>query len=95
MEGEFHRAEELAGEILRLCVALGGSITGEHGVGMEKKAYMTEMFSEADLEAMRQIRLALDPQELANRGKMFPGEAPALHFHGMHPLEKAGVISRE
>jgi len=94
--GEFERAEELAGEILRLCVALGGSITGEHGVGMEKKAYMPEMFSEADLAAMRRIRLALDPLELSNRGKMFPGgEAPALHQAGPHPLERAGVISRE
>ncbi|GEM84100.1 FAD-linked oxidase C-terminal domain-containing protein [Meiothermus hypogaeus] len=95
VEGELQRAEELAGEILRLCVALGGSITGEHGVGMEKKAYMTEMFSEDDLNAMQRIRQALDPGELANRGKMFPGEAPALRFHGAHPLEKAGVISRE
>lgn len=94
-EGELHRAEELAGEILKLCVALGGSITGEHGVGMEKKAYMSEMFTEADLAAMRRIRQALDPLELSNRGKMFPGEAPALRFHGAHPLEKAGVISRE
>jgi glycolate oxidase len=94
--GEFERAEELAGEILRLCVALGGSITGEHGVGMEKKAYMPEMFSEADLAAMRRIRLALDPLELSNRGKMFPGgEAPALHQAGPHPLERAGIISRE
>ncbi|AWR87586.1 FAD-linked oxidase C-terminal domain-containing protein [Meiothermus taiwanensis] len=94
--GELERAEELAGEILRLCVALGGSITGEHGVGMEKKAYMPEMFSEADLEAMRRIRRALDPFELSNRGKMFPGgEAPALHQAGPHPLERAGIISRE
>lgn len=94
-EGELHRAEELAGEILKLCVALGGSITGEHGVGMEKKAYMSEMFTEADLAAMWRIRQALDPLELSNKGKMFPGEAPALRFHGAHPLEKAGVISRE
>lgn len=96
IEGELERAEELAGEILRLCVALGGSITGEHGVGMEKKAYMPEMFSEADLTAMQRIRLALDPLELSNRGKMFPGgEAPALRQTGPHPLERAGVISRE
>ncbi|WP_337868097.1 FAD-linked oxidase C-terminal domain-containing protein [Meiothermus sp.] len=96
VEGELERAEELAGEILRLCVALGGSITGEHGVGMEKKAYMPEMFSETDLTAMRRIRLALDPLELSNRGKMFPGgEAPALRQTGPHPLERAGVISRE
>jgi glycolate oxidase len=94
--GELERAEELAGEILRLCVALGGSITGEHGVGMEKKAYMTEMFSEADLAAMQRIRRALDPLELSNRGKMFPGgEAPALKHSGPHPLEQVGVIWRE
>lgn len=94
--GELERAEELAGEILSLCVGLGGSITGEHGVGMEKKSYMTEMFSEADLALMQRIRRAIDPQELSNRGKMFPeGEAPSLTHHGAHPLEKAGVISRE
>jgi glycolate oxidase len=96
VEGELHRAEELAGEILKLCVGLGGSITGEHGVGMEKKAYMPEMFNEADLELMHRIRRAVDPDELSNRGKMFPGgEAPALAHHGAHPLEQAGVISRE
>lgn len=93
--GELERAEALAGEILKLCVALGGSITGEHGVGMEKRSYMTEMFSEDDLSAMQRIRQALDPGALANRGKMFPGEAPTLSFRGAHPLEKAGVISRE
>ncbi|MCL6527890.1 MAG: hypothetical protein K6T57_13555, partial [Thermaceae bacterium] len=74
----------------------GGSITGEHGVGMEKKEYMPEMFAEADLEAMRRIRRAVDPLELSNRGKMFPGgKAPAVTAHGAHPLEQAGVISRE
>lgn len=94
--GELERAEALAGEILGLCVTLGGSITGEHGVGMEKKAYMRQMFSEADLAAMRRIRQALDPLELANRGKMFPGDAaPATGHAGIHPLERAGVIWRE
>ncbi|MCL6569340.1 MAG: FAD-binding oxidoreductase, partial [Meiothermus silvanus] len=94
--GELERAEALAGEILRLCIRLGGSITGEHGVGMEKRQYLGEMFAEDDLEAMRRIRRAVDPEELSNRGKMFPGgEAPALRAHGAHPLEQAGVISRE
>ncbi|GEM87264.1 FAD-linked oxidase C-terminal domain-containing protein [Meiothermus granaticius] len=94
--GELERGERLAGEILRMCVRLGGTITGEHGVGMEKKEYMPEMFAEADLEAMRRIRRAVDPLELSNRGKMFPGgEAPAVTAHGAHPLEQAGVISRE
>ncbi|MDR7590829.1 MAG: FAD-linked oxidase C-terminal domain-containing protein, partial [Armatimonadota bacterium] len=60
------------GEILRLCIRLGGSITGEHGVGMEKRQYLAEMFSEPDLEVMRRLRRAMDPGEIANRGKMFP-----------------------
>lgn len=94
--GEFEKAESLAGEILRLCIVLGGSITGEHGVGMEKRDYMGELFSAVDLEVMQEIRRAFDPKEIANRGKMFPGgDAPALRHHGMHPLEQQGVISRE
>lgn len=94
--GALERAEALAGEILRLCIQLGGSITGEHGVGMEKREYLPEMFSETDLAVMKTIRHALDPQELSNRGKMFPGgEAPALHNRGPHPLEREGRISRE
>ncbi|MCS7234381.1 MAG: FAD-linked oxidase C-terminal domain-containing protein [Armatimonadota bacterium] len=70
--GELERAEELAGEILRLCIRLGGSITGEHGVGMEKRHYLAEMFSEQDLRVMRRLREAMDPGRIANRGKMFP-----------------------
>jgi glycolate oxidase len=70
--GELERAEKLAGEILHLCVKLGGSITGEHGVGMEKREYMPVMFDEADLDLMLRLRRAIDGQELANRGKMLP-----------------------
>ncbi len=94
--GALEKAEALAGEILALCVSLGGSITGEHGVGMEKRDYMPAMFSEQELDIMQALRRAIDPKEIANRGKMFPdGEAPALKQHGMHPLERQGVISRE
>ena len=94
--GELEKAEELAGEILRFCVRLGGSITGEHGVGIEKIAYMKDMFSDVNIEAMKRVRSAIDPGRLANRGKMLPeGEPPALKFHGPHPLEKEGRISRE
>ena len=95
-EGALERAEELAGETSRLCIRLGGSITGEHGVGMEKREYLAEMFSEKDIETMKRIRQSIDPKEISNRGKMIPGgEAPALKSHGPHPLERAGVISRE
>ena len=94
--GALERAEELAGEILSMCIELGGSITGEHGVGMEKLAYMPRMFSPTDLDVMTELRQAIDPAELANRGKMLPaGEAPALALRGPHPLEKQGIISRE
>lgn len=94
--GALEHAEKLAGEILQLCIQLGGSITGEHGVGMEKRAYMPDLFDPVSLETMKMIRRQIDPKEIANRGKMFPGgDAPALRMHGMHPLEKEGVISRE
>lgn len=96
LAGALEQAETLAGEILKLCINLGGSITGEHGVGMEKRDYMGILFNETDLDVMKAIRRQIDPKEIANRGKMFPGgEAPALKQHGMHPLEKQGIISRE
>jgi glycolate oxidase len=68
--GAVDRAEQLAADILRLCVELGGSITGEHGVGVEKRAYLSLMFGEDDLALMRRLRHAVDPDELANPGKM-------------------------
>jgi len=64
--------EELGGEILKLCVKVGGSISGEHGVGADKKCYMPDMFSEADLETMQFVRTVFNPQGLANPGKIFP-----------------------
>jgi glycolate oxidase len=94
--GAYEKAERLAGEIMRLCISYGGSITGEHGIGIEKRDYLPEMYGEADIEAMHRLRRACDPKEIANRGKMFPGsEAPSHRQVGMHPLEAAGVISRE
>ena len=68
--GAVDRAHELAGQILRLCISLGGSITGEHGVGLEKREYLSLMFSADDLEMMHRLRRTIDPAELANRGKM-------------------------
>jgi glycolate oxidase len=93
--GALERAEALAGEILHMCIELGGSITGEHGVGMEKRRYMPDMFSPTDLTVMEELRRSIDPLELANRGKVFPeSHAPALHHTVPHPLERLGVISR-
>jgi len=92
------RAEALAGKILRMCIAMGGSITGEHGVGVEKRDYMPDMFTTNELDCMKRVRAAFDPLEIANPGKMFPEGAPAVMTtaqRGLHPLEAAGVISRE
>jgi glycolate oxidase len=69
--GAVERAEALAGEILDLCIALGGSITGEHGIGVEKRDFLPRMFDMPTLGAMRRIHAAVDPLRLANRGKMF------------------------
>jgi glycolate oxidase len=92
--GAHERAERLAADILRLCISLGGSITGEHGVGLEKRAFLGEMYSQDDMAFMERLRGAIDPKRVANRGKMLgvAGHAPAAH--GLHPLERAGVISR-
>jgi glycolate oxidase len=83
--GELENAERLAGRILDLCIELGGSITGEHGVGMEKRAYLTRMFAEPDIAAFRRIHLALDPKQVANRGKMFPPDEASPPTHGVPP----------
>lgn len=71
-EGSFEKVEELGGEILKLCVKVGGSISGEHGIGSDKKCYMADMFTEADLETMQYIRSAFNPKGLANPEKIFP-----------------------
>lgn len=70
--GALEVVEELGGEILKLCVRVGGSISGEHGVGADKKCYMPDMFSESDLETMQWVREVFNPKGLANPGKMFP-----------------------
>lgn len=94
--GALERAESLAGRILKMCVEMGGSITGEHGIGVEKRDFLSDMFSPDEIDCMKRLRDAFDPLGIANPGKMFPGgTAPALTQHGLHPLEKAGVISRE
>jgi glycolate oxidase len=97
LPGEEKRAEALAGEILRICLRHGGSITGEHGVGADKVVYMGEMFSEADLDTMGRVRCAFDPEQRFNPGKVFPtphlcGDRPGVHKP--HAIELAGLAER-
>ena len=92
--GAHDRAEVLSAEILRLCIRLGGSITGEHGVGLEKRAFLGEMYAETDLACMRAVRQAMDPHGVANPGKKLAPAGVTAAAHGLHPLERAGVISR-
>lgn len=72
--GSLEKAEKLAGEILRMCIDMGGSITGEHGIGVEKLKYVPYMFSDVDIGVMQAIRSQIDPLELSNQGKMLPQE---------------------
>ena len=86
VEGELERAEEFGNDILRNCVALGGVLTGEHGVGIEKRDLMTEMFTEEDLKQQQRVKCAFDPQHLLNPGKVFPvlhrcAELGRMHVH--------------
>lgn len=95
--GEAERAEQLSGRIAELCVELGGSLSGEHGIGLDKACSMPKMFGEVDLAVMHRLRHAFDPHGLANPGKVLPtprlcGEKPG-RFRP-HPLEEAGVIER-
>ena len=73
--GEFERVVEAGAATLRVCIELGGSITGEHGVGLEKKAYIGLLFNETDLAAMKRIRSAFDPDGRFNPAKLFPTPA--------------------
>ena len=96
-EGQEHAAEKLAERILELCIEKGGSITGEHGVGEEKKHMLGKMFAEPDLATMQRLRCAFDPLMLANPTKVFPrprmcGEQPGEYKP--HPLETAGIAER-
>ena len=95
--GQEKLAEDVAGEILRVCLRFGGSITGEHGVGADKTAFMAEMFNESDLETMNRIRCAFDPQSRFNPGKVFPtprlcGDRPGIYRP--HSAELSGQADR-
>lgn len=70
--GQLEQVEALGGDILKLCVEVGGSISGEHGIGADKRCYMSDMFSETDLETMLWVRQVFNPNGLANPEKIFP-----------------------
>jgi glycolate oxidase len=85
--GELERAEKFGADILRLCVAVGGVLTGEHGVGVEKRDLMNEVFTEQDLAQQQRLKCAFDPDGALNPGKVFPtlhrcAELGRVHVHG-------------
>ena len=87
--GELDRAEAFGAEILRHCVSVGGVLTGEHGVGIEKRDLLEEMFSAEDLKQQQRVKCAFDPAGLLNPGKVFPrlhrcAELGHMHVHGGH-----------
>jgi glycolate oxidase len=95
--GEHERAERLSTTLAELCVELGGSLSGEHGIGADKACSMPRMFSADDLATMQRLRAAFDPLGVCNPGKIFPtprlcGERPGPYRP--HPLEAAGMIER-
>ena len=97
VEGQADLAEQVATEILTYCLDVGGSLTGEHGVGADKACHMPKMFSTADLETMQLVRAAFDPDQLCNPDKVFPtprlcGEVPGPYR--AHPAEIAGLAER-
>ncbi len=90
--GATERANEVAAVILSLCLRVGGSITGEHGVGVDKVCHMPEMFSTSDLEAFSRLRRAFDPEGICNRDKLLP--TPKLCGERAGSLSGAPVVSR-
>ena len=82
--GELERTEEFGGRILELCISVGGTITGEHGVGMEKINQMCTQFSEAELTQFHAVKQAFDPDGLLNPGKAIPTLARCAEFGRMH-----------
>jgi glycolate oxidase len=91
--GELEKAEAFGANILKLCVEVGGALTGEHGVGVEKRDLMGVMFGEGDLAQFQRVKCAFDPEHRLNPGKMFPelhrcAELGRVHVHGgklLHP----------
>jgi glycolate oxidase len=104
IEGQVHTAEAMGAEVMQRCIAVGGSITGEHGVGLEKRDFMPLMYSPADLEAMAKVKRVWNPDGLLNPGKIFPttkscvevGQAgkPRDIGYKPHRIEQEGLAQR-
>jgi glycolate oxidase len=96
--GEEARVVAAGAQIMKVCADVGGSISGEHGIGLEKADFMPFIFSEADLAFMQRLKSAFNPTGLCNPGKMFPtkkscGEAGAVAYRP-HPIEERGLAQR-
>ncbi len=94
VEGELEKTEELGNRILELCVEAGGTVTGEHGVGVEKLRPMCLQFEDAELEQFHQLKAALDPHTLLNPGKAVPTLARCAEFGAMH-VHKGNIPHRD
>ncbi len=97
--GDLDRAAAAAGEMMGACIEAGGCVTGEHGIGCEKVGFMRLMFSEADLDAMKKVRSAFNPDGRLNPGKIFPAPGaghlkPSLLGYRPHAIETTGLGQR-
>jgi glycolate oxidase len=95
--GEEARVVEAGGQILKVCAEVGGSISGEHGIGLEKVDYMPLIFSEADLQCMHRVKEAFNPTGLCNPGKIFPNHKACVEVgpaYRPHPIEDKGLAQR-
>ncbi len=95
--GEEARVVAAGGEILKVCAEVGGSISGEHGIGLEKMDYMPLIFSEADMACMHRLKHAFNPTGLCNPGKIFPSRKACVEVgpaYRPHPIEEKGLAQR-
>jgi glycolate oxidase len=90
-EGELQKAEDMGAEIIKACIEMGGSLTGEHGIGLEKRDFMPLMYSDDDLAAMRKVKTVFDPDGLLNPGKIFPTAKPGGE---VGPAAQRGILEK-
>jgi glycolate oxidase len=90
-EGALQKAEEMGAEIMKACIEMGGSLTGEHGIGLEKREFMPLMYSHDDLEAMKKVKKVFNPDGLLNPGKIFPTAQPGGE---VGPAGQRGILEK-